>query len=411
MRPSLRHVTPLVTVALAGALGLLACSNAVEDGEGRTAPEAPAPVPTAPTTTATTTANADGGPIMSAPDGGATSPPPADASTGQDAAPDAASASSGAAAVRSYLAGLAKGTSQRVLSGQHADIWTSDLSSATQPMDVVDPLTTQTGKAPAILGLVLNYATDSYAYTVSVTNTLAGAQWAKGGMVMLSLYDNDPTFSFNKSGAPTGKPIPGSAFHSLTDRSSAAYKQWHEQLDTYAAALHTLTDSGNVILFRPFIELNGNWNWYGAEDTTDFIAVWKDMHDYLMTTKGLTNVLWIYNVNAQVGKYTDYYPGTEYVDIYADGDKIVAGVNDGGMYAALLATGKPLIFPEVGLGSNAPPDDTVDDTAIIDDIRGSLPGVVGFLAFNGGWALCNQKNASALMHDSWVVNAGEIPTR
>lgn len=317
--------------------------------------------------------------------------------------------------VLAYLSGLNNGSSHRVLSGQHADIWTNDLNSTTEPMDVVTPLVSQTGKSPAILGLVLNYATNSYAYNVSVTNTLANQQWSQGGMVMLSLYDNDPTFSYNTSGAPIGQPIPASAFHQLTIKTSAAYAQWHSQLDTYAAALHTLTDSGNTVLFRPFIEINGNWNWYGAENATDFIAVWQDMHDYLMNTKGLKNVLWIYNVNDNVGQYMNYYPGSNYVDIvgldvYAYPSSVVSFANAGGLYGDLVATGKPIIFPEIGLSPNGPANYTEDNTAIINAIQQSMPNVVGFLVFNGSWAICNQNNASGLMNNPWIVNLSDLPS-
>lgn len=319
---------------------------------------------------------------------------------------------SNSAQVIAYLSGLNTGSSRRVLSGQHADIWNQPLTSPTAAMDVVTPLAPQTGQNPAILGLVLNYATDSYAYTVAVTDTLAKQWWSAGGMVMLSLYDNDPTFSFNSTGAPTGQPIPSAAFHSLASKGSAAYVQWHTQLDTYAAALHTLTDSGNVVLFRPFIEINGNWNWYGGESPADFIAVWKDMHDYLTITKGVKNLVWIYNVNQDVGNYLSYYPGSAYVDVVGmdlyRADPVNAATN-GNMYAQLVSTGKPLIIPEMGLSAAGPANYTQDDMVIINSIRNSLPNVVGFVEFNGGWSIVNQNNASALMNDPWIINLADIP--
>jgi mannan endo-1,4-beta-mannosidase len=177
----------------------------------------------------------------------------------------------------------------------------------------------------------------------------------------------------------------------------------------------SLTDSGNTVLFRPFIELNGNWNWYGAENPADFIAVWQDMYHYLMVTKGLKNVLWIYNVNPNVGSYTAYYPGASYVDIvgldiYGTSSQFVQYGNAGNAYSDLASLGKPLILPEVGLGINAPANDTVDDTTIIDDIKKSFPDFVAFVVFNGSFAICNQDNASALMNDPWVVDLAGVPS-
>jgi mannan endo-1,4-beta-mannosidase len=349
---------------------------------------------------------------LSAPGGGAALGPNATATVTITPVAQTGGSGGNAAKVLSYLGGLNSGSSRRVLSGQHADIWTSDLNSTTQPMDNVNPLVSQTGDSPAILALVLNYATNSYAYNVPVTNTLAAQQWAKGGMVMLSIYSNDPTFSSNASGQPNGQSIPSSAFHSVATKGSAAYVQWHKQLDTYAAALHTLTDSGNVLILRPFIEINGNWNWYGGESATDFIAIWKDMHDYLTITKGVKGLLWLYNVNQDVGGYMSYYPGSAYVDIVGmdlyRADPVNAA-NSGNMYAQLVASGKPLIIPEIGLSANGPSNFTQDDMVIINSIRNSLPNVVGFVAFNGSWSIVNQNNASSLMNDPWIINVSNIP--
>jgi mannan endo-1,4-beta-mannosidase len=311
-----------------------------------------------------------------------------------------------------YLRDLDRGDGRRVLSGQHADIWNADPWSTAQPMLVVDPLAPETGNNPSILGLVLNYATNSGAYEVSVSEALANLWWSKGGLVMLSLYDNDPTHSYNSTGAPIGRPIPAAAFHSLTDEYSAAYRQWHSQLDTYAAALHALTDSGRVALFRPFIEINGNWNWYGAEDPADFIAIWRDMHDYLTLTKGVRNLLWLYDVNQDVGRYLDYYPGASYVDLVGMdiyNPQPTSDPANATMYAGLRGTGKPLIIPEIGLGYAGPPDHTRDDRVIIDSIKGAYPDVVGFVVFNGSFAICNQNDAAALMNDPWVIDLAELP--
>lgn len=349
--------------------------------------------------------------ILFSPEGPAVIGPNSTATVTLTAVPLAGSIGA-AARLLSYLAGLDKGSSRRVLSGQHADIWNADPASTTEPMDVVDPLVAATGENPSILGLVLNFATGSGAYDVGVTDTLARQWWSKGGVVMLSLYDNDPTFSYNRTGAPIGRPIPGWAFHSLTVKSSAAYRQWHSQLDTYAAALHTLTDSGNVVLFRPFIEINGDWNWYGAENPADFIAVWRDMHDYLENTKSVRNLLWIYDVNQDVGRYVSYFPGASFVDVVGMdiyNSHPTSDPANGSMYAQLVATGKPLIVPEIGLGYSAPARDTQFNPVIVDSIRSAYPHVVGFVVFNSSFAVCNQLDASVLMNDPWIVNLGNLP--
>jgi len=318
-----------------------------------------------------------------------------------------------AAKVLSYLSGLTSQSTKRVLSGQHAEIWNGD--SVAAAMSNVTPLMGQTGQSPAILGVVMNYVGNSGAYSIDVANSMANQWWAQSGLVEMSLYSDDPTFSSSAQGYPNGSSIPAAAFHQLTVTSSAAYRQWHSQLDTYAAELHTLTDSGNVVLLRPFIELNGGWNWYGAQNPADFVSVWQDMHDYLMNGKGLVNVLWIYNVNAFSGQYSSYYPGGAYVDIvgmdiYDSAANYVADANNGGMYSFLVSTGKPLILPEVGLSSANPAMSSIDMSRLIDIIQTSLPEVVGFVNWCQGWDLADQNNVSALLNNPWVVDLSEMPS-
>ena len=90
--------------------------------------------------------------------------------------------------------------------------------------------------------------------------------------------------------------------------------------------------------------------------------------------------------------------------------QLVSSATNGNMYSQLVATGKPVIFPEIGLSANGPADFSVDNTAIINAIQSSLPNVVGFLVFNGSWAICNQNNASGLMNNSWVANLADVPS-
>ena len=61
------------------------------------------------------------------------------------------------------------------------------------------------------------------------------------------------------------------------------------------------------MLFRPFVEINGTWFWWGSPPASNFIAVWRETQTYLMTMTGLQDTLiWVYNVNAWVGNYTTY---------------------------------------------------------------------------------------------------------
>ena len=69
------------------------------------------------------------------------------------------------------------------------------------------------------------------------------------------------------------------------------YLAWRDSL---ANDLTTLRDLGVVVLFRPYSEMNGVWFWHGNKPRSQWIALWRDLHDHFTFTRGLTNLLWVY---------------------------------------------------------------------------------------------------------------------
>ena len=210
---------------------------------------------------------------------------------------------------------------------------------------------------------------------------------------------------------------------------SAAYKQWTAQLDQYAQELKTLTSNGTVVLFRPFIELNASGgctpglNWYAGQDTAQFVTLWKRTHDYIMGS-GVTNVLWIYNVNGGDGNYLGdgngnggYYPGDNYVDIvgfdvYSKYEDYLYWANNGNMYSDLASTGKPVILAELGLQNSNSQVVNVDESQLVDGTRilQGLPNVVGFVEWCGGYDLYKQLNTSTLLYNPLIINRSQMPS-
>lgn len=88
------------------------------------------------------------------------------------------------------------------------------------------------------------------------------------------------------------------------------------QVDLVAAQLQILKDNNVPVLWRPLHEASGGWFWWGAKRTDGinsaaaFKAMYVWMYDYLTTTKGLNNLIWVWN-----GQDASWYPGNAYVDI------------------------------------------------------------------------------------------------
>lgn len=307
---------------------------------------------------------------------------------GRTTTPVSAPAAPTAAALLAYLDGLA-GSNRHVLSGQHSSYWNSN------PMDYVQAAAAQTGKTVAILGTTLDIS-GSAEDGVRLSNQWLGA----GGVVLLSLWPVDPFTGRSDNDRSI-------AFGSLTAPGNSAYRAWFAYLDGIAAKLRQIR---GPVLFRPFVELNGNWFWYGRQPTTQFITLWQQMHDYLVHTKGLSNLLWVYNVNAGQGNYAQYYPGPDYVDVVSM-DSYPPSAADEPMYEALLALGKPIIYAEVG--ATIPDNSKIvpfsaDNSLVLALVKKDFPKVVAVVFWCQNSGIPRQNGAAALLGDPAVINLSDL---
>ena len=105
-------------------------------------------------------------------------------------------------------------------------------------------------------------------------------------------------------------------------------------MDKVAATILQLQQAGIAATWRPFHEAAGNatakqqagwtksWFWWGYDGAETYKKLWHTMFDYFKQ-KGINNLIWVwttqnYNGNSQqYNQDTDWYPGTDYVDIVA----------------------------------------------------------------------------------------------
>ncbi|MDH6109206.1 mannan endo-1,4-beta-mannosidase [Kitasatospora sp. MAP12-15] len=164
--------------------------------------------------------------------------------------------------------------------------------------------------------------------------------------------DGSTTTLPENGGAPAGvvglsfhEPYPGSAVKSFDEvqcsQSPAAHDpgwfdrviDWHDNTPEYQALLGDLSyladhlsylsDHGVPVLFRPYHEMNApscaTGFWWADQSPEKFKALWRIMYNYLVNTRGLHNLIFVWSPAAWNGVTgTDpaaYYPGGQYVDV------------------------------------------------------------------------------------------------
>jgi mannan endo-1,4-beta-mannosidase len=248
--------------------------------------------------------------------------------------------------------------------------------------------------------------------------------WNAGGLVAVSWQVSNPWTG--KSAHDTN--IPGN-FADLYTPGTPMNRTFDRMLDELAEPLAQLQQAGVVVLFRPFHEQNGNWFWWGYKgpdgqpSADQFAALWRYTFNYLTSTKGLNNLLWVYCVNRSGGPddrgdVLVFDPGANYFDIVAIDDyKSIpsdAPQNIQSAYDQITSLGKP-----IALGEYGPLARYIDDPShhfdwmdLVNVVR-TYPGFAYFMAWDGTptepQSLTQNDNGAALLNLPGVVtNRGDL---
>ncbi len=174
---------------------------------------------------------------------------------------------------------------------------------------------------------------------------------------------------------------------------------WLARLDVLATYFQELKTAGVAPLFRPLHEMNGAWAWWqGRPGPTGSAKLYQITHDYLVNTKGLDNIIWVWNVQdyttlaADVGVYN---PGAAYFDIAAL-DVYDTGYTSGNYQAMLgAAGGKPIGIAECA-------------TLPTPDLLTQQPEWA-YVAMWPDYLSQNASDIAALFDDSAVVTLSSMP--
>ena len=162
-------------------------------------------------------------------------------------------------------------------------------------------------------------------------------QWARGAIVQYIYHACPLGWGSNEQGCDYSAgtdPIKGSCndldaqqWADLTTAGGALNGVWLARLDSLATYFQELKDAGIAPLFRPLHEINGSsanggcWAWWqGRPGPTGSALLYQITHDYLVNTKGLDNIIWVWNVQdytTVASDVTAYSPGASYFDVAA----------------------------------------------------------------------------------------------
>ena len=314
---------------------------------------------------------------------------PSSSSTSGSSSSGATTVSTQASALLNYMTGLGS-DSRHILTGQHTSYWDSN------PLDNIQALYSQTGTYPAILGTTLSM-TGSPENGVALAN-----QWiAKGGIVLVSLWSDDP------AGGVYNAAYSGSNFSDVYTPGTAVNTAWNAYLDKIAAQLKTIKRTSAA---SPIRRTRRQLVLVGPAADRQIHRAMAVHFERDMVTDGVTNALWVYNVNAYSGNYTAYYPGSAYVDIVS-WDSYPPTPIDRLWYNALVGLGKPIILAETGvLSSNnsavAPYAGNTNE--LLQLVKASFPKVVAMVVWCQNAALSKQQGAESFMTDSAVFNLADL---
>ena len=313
-------------------------------------------------------------------------------------------------AILRYLSGLPRKKSARVISGQF-ESWGSAVTSLQDDGNYANIIKKKAGKWVGLVGAEYHMGQE---VNWQKPNQLFEEYWDQGGFCQLYLIMTNPAQpnSFNGGGKCDIKSVlnPNHPYHT----------SFYNELDKVATGLEELQKKGVVVFLNPFAEATADWFWWGG-NPTDFIALYRNVHDYLVTKKGLDNLLFIYEPSCFNNTALQFYPGDNYTDmigfsLFVDYNKEIDSLSIQN-YQQLKSLGKPLAISQWGPRrgadqTNAGDQPPADNLKLIRGIQRYYPEIVWWMNWNYAYAICTPEhsnyNSKELLEHPWVINRDEI---
>jgi mannan endo-1,4-beta-mannosidase len=232
------------------------------------------------------------------------------------------------------------------------------------------------GQTPAVWSTDMGFAEegdyDSYLARPDMVKE-AIRQHKKGSIITICWHAVPPTADEPVTFQPRGRVAPDSLasvqgqlpdeqFKEVLTPGTRLYNRWAAQVDSIAVYLKKLQEANVPVLWRPYHEMNGDWFWWGGRVGENSTAdLYRQLYDRMVNHHKLNNLVWVWSVDrpsTPIRKFSNFYPGSEYLDILAL-DVYGSDFNQA-YYDSLmvLSKGKPIVLGEVG---NPPALDILDN--------------------------------------------------
>ncbi|RZK14842.1 MAG: T9SS type A sorting domain-containing protein [Hymenobacter sp.] len=184
----------------------------------------------------------------------------------------------------------------------------------------------------------------------------AEKQWRQGAFVTLTWHACNPAQNVSPCTFGTGvtSTMSNADWADLVTDGTVLNTRWKSWLDELVPYFKYLRARGVEVAFRPFHEINQPAFWWGGRSgPTGSLKLYQITHDYLKNTKGLDNILWVWNIQDFPTLPIDvnnYSPGSSYFDVasldFYNGDGLTTA-----KYNAMqaVAGSKPIAIGEIGV--------------------------------------------------------------
>ena len=187
-----------------------------------------------------------------------------------------------------------------------------------------------TGDYPALWGEDLSFLPSDGTSTMhewrSLMTNEAKQRWAKGALISMMFHACPPTqpepcdWWGNGDKGVLGT-LSNAQWQELITDGTTLNNNWKARLDVIYPYLKELDDAGVELLFRPFHEMNqGAFWWGGRPGPNGTVKLYQITHDYLEKEKGLTNLIWVWDLqdfSTLANDLNNYDPGSDYWDVLA----------------------------------------------------------------------------------------------
>lgn len=147
----------------------------------------------------------------------------------------------------------------------------------------------------------------------------AKRQWDKGAVINLMWHACPPD-----EGEPCGwdpgllnAQLDDNQWKELVTDGTPLNTSWKIRMDDIAVYLQYLEDNKVEVLFRPLHEMNqGKFWWGGRPGPAGTALLYRIVHDYFTINKGLSNLIWVWDMQDMSRDFEDYNPGNKFWDVF-----------------------------------------------------------------------------------------------